>query len=274
MASKDLDTRVIDPSREIEKSESELKEEVQRLKQQMAEMHQSWVRRHPPPSFPTNYTENLATIPPLSQAQVPTTIDLSPQHALGFIPYHNYPGTSSQMFHAPPAKTTSYPTPASAPIFVAPPPATLPRSSSETVFKVPDAQGKRPRESFREFWFRWNEQVARVSSPIGRKDVAEPCQRQNLVSIPAKCFQPQYRPHKYSHTPDNPPQCYFPPQNSQSHTSPPQYSIHNSPPYAPHSQKPQQLAPPPQISYPPQRAYQPFTRKRFPPRSEYKMRRQ
>ncbi|XP_070007653.1 uncharacterized protein [Nicotiana sylvestris] len=111
MARKETDTGVVHPPREIVESESELKEEVQRLKQQMAEMYQSWIRGHPPPSFPTKYTENPATIPPLTQAQVPTTVALSPQHAPGFTPYHNYPGTSSQTFHAPPAKTTALPTP-------------------------------------------------------------------------------------------------------------------------------------------------------------------
>ncbi|XP_070008665.1 uncharacterized protein [Nicotiana sylvestris] len=110
MACKETDTGVVHPPREFAESESELKDEVQRLKQQMAEMYQSWIRGHPPPSFPSNYTENPATITPLSQAQVPTTIDLSPQHAPGFTPYHNYPGTSSQTFHAPPAKTTAFPT--------------------------------------------------------------------------------------------------------------------------------------------------------------------
>ncbi|XP_070003086.1 uncharacterized protein [Nicotiana sylvestris] len=121
MANKDSDTGVVDPSREIVESESELKEEVQRLKQQMEKMYQSWIRGHPPPSFPTNYTENPATITPLSQAQVPTTVDHSPQHALGFTPYNKYPSTSSQTFHVPPAKTTAYPAPTSAPIFIAPP---------------------------------------------------------------------------------------------------------------------------------------------------------
>ena len=67
MTGKELDIGVVDPSRDIVESESELKEEVQRLKQQMAEMYQSWIRGHLPPSFPTNYTENPTTIPPLSQ---------------------------------------------------------------------------------------------------------------------------------------------------------------------------------------------------------------
>ncbi|XP_070020568.1 uncharacterized protein [Nicotiana sylvestris] len=81
MASKETDTGVVDPPREIVESESELQEEVRRLKHQMAEMYQAWIKGHPPPSFPTNYTENPASIPPLSQSQMPNTIDLSPQHA-------------------------------------------------------------------------------------------------------------------------------------------------------------------------------------------------
>ncbi|XP_070049136.1 uncharacterized protein [Nicotiana tomentosiformis] len=83
MTSKESDTGVVDPPREIVKSESELKEEVHRLKHQMAEMYQAWIKGHPPPSFTANYTENPAFIPPLAQAQNPTTVDLSPQHALG-----------------------------------------------------------------------------------------------------------------------------------------------------------------------------------------------
>ncbi|XP_070049903.1 uncharacterized protein [Nicotiana tomentosiformis] len=140
MTSKELDTGVVDPPREIVESESELKEEVYRLKHQMAEMYQAWVRGHPPPSFPANYPENPTFIPPLSQAQDPITIDLSPQHAPGFTPYRHYPGTSSQTFHAPPTKITAYPAPTSAPVFVAPPRATLHRSSSEPTFRAPDTQ--------------------------------------------------------------------------------------------------------------------------------------
>ncbi|XP_070050128.1 uncharacterized protein [Nicotiana tomentosiformis] len=149
MTSKELDTGVVDPPREVVESESELKEEVYRLKHQMAEMYQAWVRGHPPPSFPANYSENPAFIPPLSQAQDPITIDLSPQHAPGFTPYHHYPGTSSQTFHAPPAKTTAYPAPTSAPVFVAPPQATLHRSSSEPAFQAPDTQYYVPEPTFK-----------------------------------------------------------------------------------------------------------------------------
>jgi len=93
MASKETGTGIVDPPREIVESESELQEEVRRLKHQMTEMYQAWIKGHTPPSLPTNYTENLSSIPPLSQYQMPNTINLSPQHAPGFTPYHNYPGT-------------------------------------------------------------------------------------------------------------------------------------------------------------------------------------
>ncbi|XP_075105073.1 uncharacterized protein LOC142179242 [Nicotiana tabacum] len=115
----------------------------------MAEMYQAWIKGHPPPSFPTNYTENPASIPPLSQSQMPNTIDLSPQHAPGFTPYHNYPGTLTQTVHAPPAKTTSYPAPIPAPIFVPPPQATLHRSSSEPAFPATDAHYYAPEPTFK-----------------------------------------------------------------------------------------------------------------------------
>ncbi|XP_075110822.1 uncharacterized protein LOC107807837 [Nicotiana tabacum] len=139
MASKETNTGVVDLPREIVESESELQEEVRRLKHQMAEMYQDWIKGHHPPSFPTNYTQNLASIPPLSQSQTSNTIDLSPQHAPGFTPYHNHPSTLAQTFHAPPAKTTSYPAPTSTPIFVSPLQDTLQRSSSEPAFPAPDA---------------------------------------------------------------------------------------------------------------------------------------
>ncbi|XP_075081360.1 uncharacterized protein LOC107808798 [Nicotiana tabacum] len=149
MASKETDTGAIDPPREIVESESELQEEVRRLKHQMTEMYQAWIKGHPLHSFPTNYTENPASIPPLSQSQMPNTIDLSPQHAPGFNPYHYHPGTSAQTFQAPPAKTTSYHAPTSTPIFVPPPQATLHRSSSEPAFLAPDTQYYAPEPTFK-----------------------------------------------------------------------------------------------------------------------------
>jgi len=91
---------------------------------------------------------------------------------------------------------------------------------------------KKPKESFREFWFRWNEQVARDSPLINRKDVAEPRQRQDPVGIPANCFQPQYRPHEYPRAPHNSPQ-YYPPNNVRSSVQPPGRSLWRAP--APHN---------------------------------------
>ncbi|XP_070040387.1 uncharacterized protein [Nicotiana tomentosiformis] len=91
MTSKESDTGVVDLQREIVESESELKEEVHRLKHQMTEMYQAWIRGHPPPSFPANYTENPVFIPPLTQAQNPTTVDLSPQHVPVTDPYSYTP---------------------------------------------------------------------------------------------------------------------------------------------------------------------------------------
>ncbi|XP_070015116.1 uncharacterized protein [Nicotiana sylvestris] len=123
MTSKDLDTRVVDPLMEFVELESKLKGEVQMLKQQMAEIYQSWIKGHPLHSFPTNYTENPPTIPPLSQIQISTAANISPQP-----------------FHTPSPRTTSYPASLTTHVLVAHPPATFARSSNETVFKVPDSK--------------------------------------------------------------------------------------------------------------------------------------
>ncbi|XP_070007303.1 uncharacterized protein [Nicotiana sylvestris] len=132
MAGKDLDMGGVDPSKEIIASESKLKEEVLRLKGQMAGIYQAWIRGRPPPLVPANYTESLVTIPPLSQIQLPTTVDVY-----------------LQPFHTPPTKTTSYPAPLATHAFVAPPPATFPRSSNKTMFKIPDAQHYAPEPTFK-----------------------------------------------------------------------------------------------------------------------------
>ncbi|XP_070020226.1 uncharacterized protein [Nicotiana sylvestris] len=124
MAGQELDASIIDPSREGEESDVSLKEEIYKLKHQMEEMYQAWMKGHPPPSYPAN----PAFIPPLAQSQEPPIIDSSP----GFPYYHHYQDTTSQTTQAPPAKPIPYPPPPATPIFVAPPPATLHRSSIET----------------------------------------------------------------------------------------------------------------------------------------------
>ncbi|XP_019257819.1 PREDICTED: early nodulin-75-like [Nicotiana attenuata] len=267
MTSKDMDTRVVDPSREFVESESKLKGEVQMLKRQMAEKYQSWIRGHPPPSCPTNYTEKPATIPPLSPIQIPSAADISPEP-----------------FHTLPAKTTSYPAPLATHALVAPPPATFPRSSNETVLKVPDAQHyapeptfkvsdpyshtphfeppeivpdrislakmeKKPNESFREYELRWREQAARVNPPMEEKEMVEyilqaqkPTYFGHLITVvgsrhgptnpPHQYTQPQPQPQTYPRAPHHPPQ-YYPPNNVRSSVQPPSRSLWRAP--APHN---------------------------------------
>ncbi|XP_070023363.1 uncharacterized protein [Nicotiana sylvestris] len=64
MANQELDVSVIDPSREGEESDVNLKEEMYKLKQQMAEMYQVLLKGHPPPLYPAN----PAFVPPLAQS--------------------------------------------------------------------------------------------------------------------------------------------------------------------------------------------------------------
>ncbi|XP_070015281.1 uncharacterized protein [Nicotiana sylvestris] len=140
-----MDASVIGPPREMEESESSLKEEVHKLKHQMAEMYQAWIKGHPPPSYPANPT----FIPPLAQSQDPTIVDLSPQHAPSVTPYHHYHGTTSQTIQALPAKVSTYPAPPATLIFVAPPRATLHHSSSEPAFQAQDNQYYSPDITFK-----------------------------------------------------------------------------------------------------------------------------
>ncbi|XP_070014103.1 uncharacterized protein [Nicotiana sylvestris] len=132
MAGQELDASVIDPTREGEVSDVNLKEELYKLKHQMAEMYQAWVKGNPPPSYPAN----LAFVPPLAQYQEPPTIDSSPSFPI----YHHYQGTTSQTPQTPPPKPIPYPPPPATPIFMAPLPTILHRSSSESLFQTPDNQ--------------------------------------------------------------------------------------------------------------------------------------
>ncbi|XP_070020582.1 uncharacterized protein [Nicotiana sylvestris] len=74
MAGQELDASIIDLSREGEESDVNLKEELHKLKHQMVEMYQAWMKGHPPPSYPAN----LAFVLPLAQSQEPPTVDSSP----------------------------------------------------------------------------------------------------------------------------------------------------------------------------------------------------
>ncbi|XP_070020389.1 uncharacterized protein [Nicotiana sylvestris] len=184
MAGKEMEVSVIDPPREEEESESGLKEELHKLKHQ----YQAWMKGNPPPSCPAN----PAFIPPLAKSQEPPVVELSPQHAPSFTPYHHYHGTTSQTIQALPAKTTTYPPLPATPIFVAPPPSILHRSSSEPVFQAQDNQyytpertfkvldhlyltkiEKNPSKSFMEYGFRWKEQAARVDPPMKENEMVD-----------------------------------------------------------------------------------------------------
>jgi len=100
MAGQKLDASVIDPPREMEEFEVGLKEELHKLKHQMAEMYQAWMKGH----LTTSYPANPAFISPLAQSQEPPTADSSPQYAPSFTPYHHYHGTTSQTIQAPQPK--------------------------------------------------------------------------------------------------------------------------------------------------------------------------
>ncbi|XP_070014455.1 uncharacterized protein [Nicotiana sylvestris] len=114
MADQELDASVIDPSREGEESDVNLKEELHKSKHLMVEIYQARVKGHPPPSYPAN----PAFVPPMAQSQEPPTVDSSPSFPI----YHHYQGTTSQTPQAPPPKPIPYPPPPATPIFVSPHP--------------------------------------------------------------------------------------------------------------------------------------------------------
>ncbi|XP_070004847.1 uncharacterized protein [Nicotiana sylvestris] len=260
MSNQELDASSIDPSREVEELDvNSMKEEMYKLKQQMAEMYQAWEKGQPPPAYPAN----PAFIPPLTQTQEHPTVDSS----AGFPIYHHYQGTTSQTPQAPPPKPVPYPPPLITLVFVASPSDTLHQSSKAKKpsknpeqeemfskvksfeqsfrdmrglggFKMPkfdlyDGHGdpvahlrgfyskmrgdgrkdellmayfsqnrlsltkleKKHSESFREYGFRWREQVTRVEPPMKESEMVdyflqalEPTYYGYLVSTIGKSF--------------------------------------------------------------------------------------
>ncbi|XP_070013064.1 uncharacterized protein [Nicotiana sylvestris] len=128
MANQELEASIVDPSKEVEESEVNLRDELYKLKQQMAEMYQAWVKGHPPPVYPAN----PAFIPPLAQPQEPPTVNSSP----AFTHYQQCHDTTSHTSQAPPPKQVSYPPLPVTPIFAT----TLHRSSSEPLFQTHNNQ--------------------------------------------------------------------------------------------------------------------------------------
>ncbi|XP_070005522.1 uncharacterized protein [Nicotiana sylvestris] len=127
MSIADIDTSVIDPSREEEELDvNAMKEEMYKLKQQMAEIYQAWAKGQPPSAYPVNPTFT----PPPAQPQDHPATDLSPSFPI----YQHHRGTTSHTSQSPPPKPIPYPPPPVTSVFVAPPPATLHKSPS---FKMP-----------------------------------------------------------------------------------------------------------------------------------------
>ena len=121
----------VDTGMEIEEMDvRKMKEEMFKLKQQMAEMYQAWSTGQLPPSYPNN------PAPSMTQTQDNITTELSPNFPI----YQHYRGTTSQTPESPPPKPVSYFPPPVTPVFVAPPPATFHKSPSEPTFQAQDNQ--------------------------------------------------------------------------------------------------------------------------------------
>jgi len=140
MIGQDSEISIVDPSNEVEVTDvGAMKEEMRKLKAQMAKMHWAWSQGHLTPLYPAN----SSYIPPLAQAQEPAT-----PHASSTFPYHaqGY-GTTSYAPPAPPPKQN--PLAPMVPVFVAPPLAPLHRSSNEPLFQAHDTQYYPPEPTFK-----------------------------------------------------------------------------------------------------------------------------
>jgi len=85
----------VDTGMELEEMDvGKMKEEMFKLKQQMAEMYQAWSTGQLPPSYPTN------PAPSMTQTQDNITTELSPNFPI----YQHYRGTTSQTPQSPPPK--------------------------------------------------------------------------------------------------------------------------------------------------------------------------
>ncbi|XP_070002937.1 uncharacterized protein [Nicotiana sylvestris] len=142
MVDQEPETSIVDPSKEMEEMDvNAMREEMYKLKQQMAEMYQAWVKGNPPPVYPAN----PAYIPPSAQPQEPPIVNSSPAFPL----YQKCQGTTSHTSQAPPPKQVPCPPPPITLVFVAPPPATLHRSSSEPLLQTHDNQYYPPEPTFK-----------------------------------------------------------------------------------------------------------------------------
>ncbi|XP_070022476.1 uncharacterized protein [Nicotiana sylvestris] len=116
-----------------------MKEEMLKLKQQMAEMYQAWSKGQSPLAYPANPT----LTPPLAQSQDPPATDPS------FVIYQHYHGTTSHTPQAPPPKSVPCPPPPITPVFVTSSPTALHKSPSEPLFQAQDNQYYPPELTFK-----------------------------------------------------------------------------------------------------------------------------
>ncbi|XP_070007202.1 gibberellin-regulated protein 14-like [Nicotiana sylvestris] len=129
-----------DKSVEEEKMEMQMmKEEMDRLRQEIAGIHLAWVKGQTPPILPPT--------PTLSPVRTPEHPSTGPSASFPITQYYRGGGETSYNPQASPSKQN--PTPPTVPIFVAPPPATLQKSPDEPVFQVQDNQYYPPELTFK-----------------------------------------------------------------------------------------------------------------------------
>ncbi|KAF3633515.1 putative ankyrin repeat-containing protein-like [Capsicum annuum] len=125
MANKDTEFVVNNQIRSSGNENLGANEEIQKLRQQMIEMHRAWANGLPLPPVPTDNLEYLSSLPLMSYAQFPIFVDM-PQYASGSTPGQQYPTTSNVHFLTPQSKTTTYAAPLVVHAFAAVPPPEAP----------------------------------------------------------------------------------------------------------------------------------------------------
>ncbi|KAM3202071.1 hypothetical protein P3L10_029695 [Capsicum annuum] len=125
----------------------------------MIEMHRAWANGLPPPPFPTDNLEYLSSLPPVSHAQFPISVD-TPQHASGPTPGKQYPKTSNIYFLTSQYKITTCsslpaihafaaPLSSEAPTFNVNPTIVIPHSTSDPILKIFSNQHYAPEPTFK-----------------------------------------------------------------------------------------------------------------------------
>ncbi|KAM3270964.1 hypothetical protein P3S67_029166 [Capsicum chacoense] len=146
MANKDTDFIVTNQIGSSGNENLGANKEIQKLRQQMIEMHRAWANGLPPPPFPTDNLEYFSSLPPVSHAQFPILVDM-PQHASGPTSGQQYPNTSNIHLFTPQYKITTCSAPPAVHDFVVPLPSeassfnvnqtvVIPHSTSDPVLNI------------------------------------------------------------------------------------------------------------------------------------------